>query len=227
LGTAHLSKIITVLIEQNELLKQEIEWLRRSIGLREQGLSDEEISSRLGTNAMSYAETRVGLRNLTLSDVNFGVGFSNATKSNDKTVIGQGNNEKSYVKTGVGHGSDGKPYPDIGIGQTATLEPLPQIITPEMGVAFRLTPILHSSGVRYMSKKSLRNVATVMIHFYNKGSGAYPELKKLTSLSQGGVSKFMTSIRKRGLVKRYAYKKFELTPHGLNLLKQAYGKIKN
>jgi hypothetical protein len=227
LGNEHLSKLITVLLEQNDVLKKENDWLRIQIGLSTQDLPDAQMSNTENMVGMPDKQMQVGQDNVSLPHTNLGVGLSDVRKSDMQSSMGQTNFWKPYLQNHIGQTEVGKPHAQTEIGQTEALEPFPQSIVTDKGIIPALAKVLHSSGVKHMEKESLRNVAVVMVHFYNKGDGSYPELRKVTKLSQGGVSKFMTSIRRRGLIKRYAYKKFELTPHGLNLLKDAYSKTQN
>ncbi|MES2620069.1 MAG: hypothetical protein V4615_04385 [Bacteroidota bacterium] len=240
LDNGHLNRIIALLIEQNDGLKKENEWLKMHIGLKEQGMPDAQIheaftafwKSHMQTNVgltearQSYVQMHVGLTELSQSNPQMRVGHPEFNQSHMQTDVGQTEVRQPYVQMQVGLSKQSLPTTQMHVGQTTENSPLPAVIQPDSQLISALVKTLKEAGFKHAEVSTVRNAATLMFHFYNKGGGSYQELKKITNLSMGGLSKFMTSFRRRGLIKRYAFQKFELTPHGLNLLQQAYSKVK-
>jgi hypothetical protein len=71
-------------------------------------------------------------------------------------------------------------------------------------------------------KKGKANIVKMLIHFHNKGRGDYPELRKLTGLSEGGVGKMIMSLKKRGLIQRTGYQQFGLTVKTTEFLQKCF-----
>lgn len=240
LQTEHLNRIIAILIEQNDGLKRENEWLKIHIGLKEQGMSDVQIHEAFKEFWKSHMQTYVGQTEVRQSYVQMNIGHPDVSQSHTKMHMEQTDNGKSDMQTHIGQPEFGQPNiqmhvgltnqslptTQMHLGQAEVNAPLPAAIQPDALLISALVKTLKEAGFKHAELSTIRNAATLMIHFYNKGGGSYPELKKITNLSIGGLSKFMTSFRRRGLIKRSAFQKFELTQHGLNLLQQAYSKVK-
>lgn len=240
LPTEHLNRIIAILIEQNDGLKKENEWLKIYIGLKEQGMPDIQIQEAFTEFWKSHLQTHVGQTEVGQSYKQMHIGHSESSQSHIQTNIGLTNNSQPHMQMNVGQSILGQsdmhlymgltkqslPSMQKHIGQNEENTQLPAAIQPDALLISTLVKTLKEAGFKHAEFSTVRNAATLMIHFYNKGGGGYPELKKITNLSIGGLSKFMTSFRRRGLIKRSAFQKFELTPHGLNLLQQAYSKVK-
>lgn len=240
LPTEHLNRIIAILIEQNDGLKKENEWLKIYIGLKEQGMPDIQIQEAFTEFWKSHMQTHVGQTEARLSYTQMHIGHSEVGQSYPKMHLGHTEHSQPHVQTHVGQPefeqpniqmhvgltNQSLPTTQMHLGQTEVNASLPVAIQPDALLISTLVKTLKEAGFKHAELSTIRNAATLMIHFYNQGGGSYPELKKITNLSIGGLSKFMTSFRRRGLIKRSAFQKFELTPHGLNLLQQAYSKVK-
>jgi len=66
-----------------------------------------------------------------------------------------------------------------------------------------------------------RSAAKLLIHFYNKGSGRYDELIKITGYTGSGLGKLMTLMRRKGLIQRKAFQQFAPSALALQLMQEA------
>lgn len=224
--TAPLSQLVATLVRQNDLLRKENEWLKIHIGLKEQGMPDIQIHEAFTEFWKSHMHLNVGHTEVRQSYMQMYVGHTENIQPNTQMHIGQSKLGQPDMQMHVVLTKQNLPITQMHVGQTEEITTLPQVIPLDGFLISTLVKALKDAGFKHTEFSTVRNAATLMIHFYNKGGGTYPELKKITNLSLGGLSKFMTSFRRRGLIKRYAFQKFELTPHGLNLLKLAYSKVK-
>ena len=221
--TGRLNKLISVLLEQNDLQKQEISYLKTAIMQSNITLPYPETGIWQSINKKSYEET--------------GVGQEQNTKSNDKTVVGQMDNTMSdheigvghhlytmsNAKTGVGQKQATMSNYKTGVGQTESPKPLPDTLPTDIITVAKLASFLRADGLKHMTTEARYNASKLLIHFHNKSHSDYKELRKLTALSQGGLSKFMTSLRKRGLIRGAGWQKYEPTEHALQLMQKALG----
>lgn len=80
--------------------------------------------------------------------------------------------------------------------------------------------VLKGEGYNKVRYDARDNTARLLIHFYNKGGGGYPNLKACF-LNQVGLAKFIRSLKKRGLIERNGWQQFKITAHGIHLLQRA------
>lgn len=234
--TGRLNKIISVVLEQNELLKAEISYLKTYMLQNNLALPDPKTGIGQLIPTMSYDKTRVWHPPFAMSNDKTGIGQGQHAEPYDKTVVGQLQDAMSYDKTVMGQQHAAMPYDktDIGqlqavmsygksdIGQLQIPKPLPETYPNDNDAVTRLSISLHASGFTHVPYTARRNAAKVLIHFYNKGRSDYTELRKLTELSQGGLSKFMTSLRRRGLIRKGTVRKHEPTAHALQLMQKVF-----
>ena len=101
---------------------------------------------------------------------------------------------------------------------------LPETVEPNGGNYTRLNFKLRNSEHKSLRKTGCYNAAVLLIHFHNKGSGDYAVLRKLVKLSEGGLGKFVATLKRRGLIERTAYQTFRPTASARALMQKALGK---
>lgn len=84
---------------------------------------------------------------------------------------------------------------------------------------------LRASGYNKIRDSGVDNAAKLLLHFYNKGDGSYPELRKITGHTKDGIAKFIMSMKKRGWIHRYGFQKFGVSQLGLDMIHRAWVKV--
>jgi hypothetical protein len=84
---------------------------------------------------------------------------------------------------------------------------------------------LREAGITRVSIKFFECVAKLIIHFHNGSPSDYPTLMKLTGLSRGGLTKNMTSMRKRGMMVKTGLQQYAITEWSKGLLKNMVRKV--
>ena len=113
-----------------------------------------------------------------------------------KIWMGNTDNGNPLPKIGNGNSIVENPIHEIENGQTGLLPPLPAILSISAHNIFAMRTVLKEAGFNKVKYDARDNTARLLIHFYNKGGGGYPELKKLTSLTKYGLAKFIRSLKK-------------------------------
>lgn len=106
-------------------------------------------------------------------------------------------------------------------GITEVLPPLPEKVEPVFGIVLALRDNLKTGTYIRAKNSGLKSQAIMLIHFHNKGTSSHPELRNLTGLSEGGLSKSIMALAKRGLIMRDGFQRFALIPAAKELLKQS------
>ena len=112
-------------------------------------------------------------------------------------------------------------------GITEVLAPLPEKIEATSFFIYVVRDNLRTGAYAKAKDSGLESHAKMLIHFHNKGGGSHPELRKLTGLSRGGLSKSVTALTKRGLIVRDGFQRFVLTPQAKEFLKYCLTKNVN
>lgn len=204
---ARLNQIITVLLEQNQYLKRGIAFAEKGSGQTNVGLSIADFVNGITDDSIAIAENGNGKTN---------DGFSISENINGKTDNGIAIAENSKGTTNVGN-----PISETGNGKTEVLTPLPVFVPLNDGNITRVYSLLKNNGFNKVRFDAIVNAAKLLIHFHNKGGGGYPELLKLTGLSQDGLGKYLMSLKKRGLIMRDGWQKFKPTAMGSSVLQRA------
>lgn len=204
---ARLNQIITILLEQNEALKARV-------ALSENGVPVQSAN-------VAYSKNGVGNTNALNSQSENGIGNNNTLDTYSENRIGNNKANVATSKTGVGNIHIQEPLSKNGVGNTNATETLSENIPLTPGNVGALYRFLRTQPIGKVRYSSVKNAAALLLHFYNKGGGAYPELKKLTGLSKYGLAKYLRSLKKRGLIERDGWQKFKVTAHAISYLKQA------
>ncbi len=216
-----LNQIINVLLKQNALLEHEKEALINFIGKNNASFSFDKIRDVLPQLFYSYENLCYGKTQPFNSNDKTVVGNKQEIKPIDKNVQGKEQLFDSNNKTIQGKTQLSEPLSKTIEGITGQLKPLPPILQTSSPNIFKLAAKLKAEGWRHVEMSTLRNVAALFIHFYNKSHSASPQLRKLTGLSKGGLAKLMMSLKKRGFTQRTGLQSFVLTPHALRLMQEA------
>ncbi len=218
---ARLNQIITVLLEQNGQLKADISNVKTWIAENNITMPNVKIWNGLSINTKSDDKTGVGFSEATLSKDKIGNGYNINTKSIDETEIGLSKTTMSISEIYIGQNKNTMSNDKTLVGQPKVAKQLPDILSTDGMTISRIAGKMHQNGVRYMSYAARVNVAKLLVHFYNKNSSRYSELRKLTGYSQGGISKFMTALRKRGLIENTGWQKYAPTAKALEIMRKA------
>lgn len=202
---ARLNRILEALLTANEVLRHEIAVLKSGNASPEFGSSIAENGNGITDFGLSITENNKGRTELSLSI---------AENSNGITDFGSSITENSKGRTELGSS-----ITENGKGITEPFPPLPEKIEVTDFYLFVLRNKL-KTGIYAKAKDSgLDSHAKMLFHFHNGGGGSHPELRKLTGLSAGGLSKSITALTKRGLIVRNGYQRFIITPPAKELLK--------
>lgn len=218
---ARLNRIITILLDENEALKARIAFPEN--GDRPPNLKIAITENGKGNTNFGSAFTENGNGNTNLGSSTSENGKGNTNDGSALAENGNGNTtfRSPVSENGNGNTNLGSAIHENGNSHTNVLPPLPENIPLTPGNLSRLYVFLRQQNFGKVRHDSLRNAAALLLHFYNKGGGAYPELKKLTGLSKYGLAKYLRSLKKRGLIERDGWQKFKVTAHGISYLKQA------
>jgi len=247
-----LNKIIGIVVEQNELLKLENAFLKKAVTPKDIINSFAKIGMAIKSNENALAKlddeprTRTndmlnykdGNNNSTEGMIKIKDGISNSTRDLVESKDGNNNSTEASVKINNGNSNttEGivtfKEGNNKGTGDMVNIEGLHNNVTEVMpatidasgSIIGTLEKELKASGYNRISHSGVNNAAKLLIHFYNKGNGSYPELQKITGHSTDGIAKFIMSMKKRGWIHRFGFQQFGLTDNGVALIKQALTK---
>lgn len=205
-----LNKIIGIVVEQNELLKLENAFLKKAVTPKDIINSFAKIGMSIKANENALAKLDNGLSNVSNELVNVKEGNNNVTKD-----IASFNNGNNTVTEGLAESDDAR---------SNVVEVMPATIIASDNIIGALEKELKTSGYNRISHSGVNNAAKLLIHFYNKGDGSYPKLRKVTGHSTDGIAKFIMSMKKRGWIHRYGFQQFGLTEQGVALIKQTLSK---
>lgn len=210
---ARLNRMIEALLTANEALRREISVLIAGNASPEFSSSVAENSNGITELGSSVTENSKGL-----------TGFSLSIAENSNGITGPGS---SVIENSNGLTGFGSSVAENGKGLTEVLSPLPEKIEATSFFIYVVRSKL-KTGIYAKAKDSgLESHAKMLIHFHNKGGGSHPELRKLTGLSRGGLSKSVTALTKRGLIVRDGFQRFVLTPQAKQFLKECLAKNVN
>lgn len=203
-----LNRIISVLLEQNEHLKNENNLLRNGKASPDLSYSVAENINGTTDDSNSVEEKENGITEHSYSITENGNGTTEQRSSIAEKMNGTTGHSYSVAENSR--------------GITEERNSLPVTITIDSQNIVKLSLKLRSNGFPKVSSQGRRNTATLLLHFYNKGRGDHTTLRKLTELSKGGLAKLIMSLKKRGLIHRTAYREFGVSAGGMQLLHLAF-----
>ena len=230
-----LNKIIGIVVEQNELLKLENSFLKKSVTPKDIINSFAKVGMAIKSNENTLAKLDEGLRTATneLAEIkegnnintkgteNFKEGNNNGTKDLDNFNQGNSSSTEDIKNNKDGNNNGTRDMAKTIDADSQAIEVMPEAIQPSDNIIGALGKELKASGYNRISRSGVNNAAKLLIHFYNKGSGSYPDLKKITGHSTPGIAKFIMSMKKREWIHRFGFQQFGLTDKGVALIKQA------
>ena len=219
---SRLNQIITVLLKQNDMLEKENSYLKT--GAATSGLSFSNPKTGVGVpdSGISNPKIMVGDSGFGNSNDKIWAGNTDIGNSNDKIVVGNTGIWNSDPKTWEGNTGVWNPNPKTEVGKTENTVDIPALIPAEGVNVSILSQKLKRAGFLTVNRDGLRTASILLLHFYNKGKGDYPTLRKLTGLSEGGLAKAIMALKKRGLIHRPAYREFGLSAAALEVIRAAF-----
>lgn len=210
---ARLNRIVEALLTANEALRGEFTRIKTGNAPPELGSSVTENSNGLTEFGSSVIENGKGLTEFGSSIAENGKGLTDFSSS--------------IVENSKGLTDFGSSVAENGKGLTEVLPPLPEKIEATSFFIYIVRDNLRTGAYAKAKDSGLESHAKMLIHFHNKGGGSHPELRKLTGLSRGGLSKSITALTKRGLIVRDGFQRFVLTPQAKDFLKYCLTKNVN
>lgn len=219
-----LNKIIDIVVEQNELLKLENAFLKKALTPKDMINSFAKIGVALKDRENALVKLDEGLRAGTNNPVSFKDGNNNVAEGITNFKEGNNNDTTDRLSNNQGINNNAGGMVETNKAGNNAAETMPQTIEPTNEIIGALEEELRASGYNRVSYSGVNNAAKLLMHFYNKGSGSYPELKKITGHSTDGIAKFIMGMKKRDWIHRYGFQQFGLTGKGVALIKQALSK---
>jgi len=218
------AKIIDIVVEQNELLKLENAFLKKALTPKDMINSFAKIGVAIKDKENALVKLDGGLRTGTNDPVSFKEGNNNVAEGIANIKEGNNNDTTGTVNNNQGINNNAGNMVEADKASNNITETMQQTIEPTNEIIGALEKELRASGYNRVSHSGVNNAAKLLIHFYNKGDGSYPQLKKITGHSTDGIAKFIMSMKKRGWIHRYGFQQFGLTGNGVALIKQALTK---
>ena len=201
---SRLSRLVEALLSANEDLRQQNADLRTGNASPDFGSSVTENGN--GTKSIGSSVTENG----------------NGTKGIGLPVTENSNGIK-YVSLPITENSKetkdfGLPITENSNGIADNLAPLPEKIDLTSNAFYYVATKLRTGQYTKAKESGVQNQAKLLVHFHNGGGGSYPELRKLTGFSKGGLGKSLGVLTKRGLISRTGFQKFGVTAAGKKVL---------
>ncbi len=87
-----------------------------------------------------------------------------------------------------------------------------------------MKPHLKKHFGRVVRRKTVQAVGKEFLLLHNQQMATHDELRKISGLSTPGFAKHLPNLRKKGLVKKLAFKKYALTDVSRQILNEVFGK---
>ncbi|MES2622279.1 MAG: hypothetical protein V4615_15620 [Bacteroidota bacterium] len=216
-----LNKIITVLLEQSEAQRARIALAKKGNTFPDDEIATTGKMNGNTDNSIAITEKWNGNTNVSRPVPEIGNGNTESSIATAETDNGNANVRRPVSENGKGNTKGWINLSEIGKGNPSELPPLPAFLPLNHDNILRLHVLLKKEGFNKVRNEAVKNAARLMLHFYNKGGGAYPELMKLTGLSRFGLGKYIRSLKKRGLIERSGWQQFRVTAQGVGLMKLA------
>jgi hypothetical protein len=222
---ARLNSIIDALIAENRQLKAEIAFLKKQKGISDAAIPYDKVHDDIINEAIPYDNIMKGSSSAEIPYDKNKAGIGTEDNPDDKVKQGNGSDSIPYDKINVGNVNADNPHDNVmkgisnaanpydnnkegnsnvRIGNGEKLQPGPQH---QRILAKHLDKVLH---VR-TPKSGKRHAATLLLYFYNSNRGAHNELRKVTGLSLGGLTKQLALFKKRGWLVKDGWQQFKLT----------------
>jgi biotin operon repressor len=215
---ARQNRIIEALLTHNEQLRAENANLKNETSPEHGSYSVSEIEKSpidgsysitekgkgipTGSNAVPEKEKGMPADSNSVSEIRNGIPTENYSILEKMNGMPISSNAVSKTGNGINTGSNS----------------IPEKVEPSTGNILRVNANFRAIKGGKMKRSGSKNIAKLLIHIHNGNSGSYPELRKATGLSEGGVGKLVMSLKKRGLIVSSGWQRFSLTDAGRQLL---------
>lgn len=217
-----LNKIISVLIDQTDILKRENTILRNVITANK--LSIPISDSVIGTNdtGNAIAEKDNGTNDITSTIAEKGSGTTDNTNTIVKKGNGTNDNGSTISEKGNGRNEFGNTIAEKGNGINLNTPPVYTIgahpIEINYGAIGKLSRALKHLYPVSIKHRTLESVASQLLLLHNSGHASYSELRKISGLSVPGFAKHAPKLKRQGLICRAGYQKYALTQQSKNII---------
>jgi len=210
---SRLNRLLEALLTANEVLRHEISILKTG-----------NASPKLGSSVAENINGRTDFGSSITENSNGIKDFSSSVTENNN---GRTEFSSSVAENNNGRNDFGSSVAENGNGITEVFAPLPEKIDLSSNAFYYVATKLKTGAYGKAKDSGMQSHAKMMVHFHNGGGGSHPELKKLTGLSDGGLSKSIMSLTKRGLIMRNGFQRFVLTPSGKKILEEGWKAFSN
>ncbi len=217
---ARLNQLLKNLIVETAEMKADIAHLKSYIGNPERDIA--HVKSYIGNpkENIAHAKSYIGNSEANIAHTKSYIGNSEESIAHLKSYVGNPEANIAHPKSYIGNSEVNIAHPKSYVGNIESHTPLPEIITEQSGIRQKLVNYLISQKVARSNRQAIKASAQLIIHIYNKKPCSYPELKKVTGLSQFGVAKRISALKKSGFIKSNGFQNFALTAHTQQILQQ-------
>jgi biotin operon repressor len=194
-----LNKIIDILADQIGILKAE------------NTLYKKYIAGITAGNAIAFSDNG-----------NPEAGTSIVEKVNASPTVETSIVEKVNALSGIGNLVAGKVNSESISGMPITGKAPDYIDTSYTNKKKLERAIKHFFPLRTKGSK-ISSFASQMLLLYNKHQASYPEMRKVSGMSQGGFNKQAPDLRKKGFVVRTSHQKYALTQMSKRIIDKVFG----
>ena len=169
----------------------------------------------------SNTETNIGLTQVNQSNVETDEAINSLHQSKTETNTGltqvtQSNVETRKPTNGLIQSNVGKGMPtnNFNDGNTSTQIDVNKISIGSLRVKIK-------DLIVKCSRKSAIAAAKILIELYTNPKQSYNSLVKVSELSNGGLSKHLSMLKRRGLIVKTAYQQLEPTQFALQMMRES------
>ena len=230
-----LNKIISVLLEQIDSLKLNYSRLQEQMTTNQvfDGISgqptginkmvDSHLQQPTGINKMvdAHLQQPTGTNKMIDSHLLHPTGMNKMIDSHRTQGMPVNNVIDANMQQGMPVNKEIYPHGQQGLPVDQPVYQLPPTLMVSGENINLLCRKLGESILKRSRDSARENAADLLIHFYNKGSGKYEDLEKVTGYSKGGLAKLMILMRNKGLITRSAFQQFSPSQKALQLMQEA------
>ena len=165
----------------------------------------------LSNNEAGYTTSQAALSNNETSYPISQAALSNNEISYPISQVALPNNETGYATSQAALSNTGKQYPTNSI-----VEP---IIDVSMVNLAKFQGRIKQIMVK-CTNNSINSTSRILLELHKNPKQTHSNMIKLTGFSKGGLSKHITTLKKRGLIVRTAYQQYNLTSFTLQMMKE-------
>ena len=221
-----LNKIISILVDQTDVLKRENTILRNVITANK--LNIPVSGSGIGTNDMGNTIPEKGSGT---NDIENTIPENSSGTTDMRNTIpekGNGTNDigSTVAEKDNGRNDFGSTIPEKDNGRNSNLTPVASVgahpVEINYGSVLKLSRALKKLFPVSIKHRTLRSVASQLLLLHNSGHASYSELRKISGLSVPGFAKHAPKLQRQGLIRREGYQKYSLTQQSKNIISQNF-----